>query len=119
MLLHRTNFPESIETRPWHLRANRLPELLEQLQLLLFAEHHLASGGTVELENEFGLLTPDLLLDLPSHPIEPSSNFLLISARKPEAPALRDLRLDRDRSLGPLPCRYASNHVLLVLHVTG
>src|ERR687897_1333496 len=119
MLLHRTNFPKSIETRPWHIRANRLPELLEQLQLLLFAEHHLASGGAVELEHEFGLLTPKLVLDLPGHPIEPSSNLLLVSAREPDARALGDLSLHGDRSVGHLYFGYASNDVLFVLHVAG
>jgi hypothetical protein len=57
-----------------------LPKLPEELELLLLTEHHLASGGTVELEHELGLLTPDLLLDELGHPIEPSSDFLLISA---------------------------------------
>jgi len=46
-----------------------LPKPPEELKLLLISEHHLASGGTLELEDEFGLLTPELLLDLGSHPI--------------------------------------------------
>jgi hypothetical protein len=79
VLLYRTNLPESIETRPWHVRANRLAKPLEQLQLLVLTEHHLPSGGTVELKDQFGFLTPDLLLDLSGHPIEPSSDFLLSS----------------------------------------
>ena len=80
MLLHWTDLTYGVETRPWHTRTNRLAKTLEELQFLLLTEHHLASGGTVELENEFGFLTPDLLLDLPSHPIEPIGDFLLISA---------------------------------------
>jgi len=80
VLLHRANLPESIETRPWQVRANGLAKPLEELQLLLFAEHHLASGGAVELEDEFGFVTLELLLDLSGHPIEPGSDFLLVSA---------------------------------------
>ncbi len=69
MLLYRTDLPPSVKTSPWHIRVKRLPKLPEELQLLLIAEHHLASGGTLELENEFGLVAFKLLLDLSCHPI--------------------------------------------------
>src|SRR5918998_2157666 len=117
VLLYRTNLPESIEARPWHLRANRLAKPLEQLELLLLAEHHLPSGGTVELENEVGLLTPELLLDLGGHPIEPCCEFLLVSAREPDARTILDFCLYGNRSVGHLHCRYASDDVLFVFHV--
>src|SRR5215207_6660661 len=65
VFLYRTNLPCSVKTRPWRIRTNRLPKLRQDLQFLLLAEHHLASGSTLELEDEFGSLTPKLLLDLP------------------------------------------------------
>jgi hypothetical protein len=64
MLLYRTDLPYGVKTHPWHVRPNRLAKPLEQLQLLLLPEHHVASGHTLKLKNEFGLLTPKLLLDL-------------------------------------------------------
>jgi hypothetical protein len=64
VLLYRTNLPYSVETCPWCFWANRLPKLLEKLQLLLLTEHRLASGHALKLENEFGVHTPKLLLDL-------------------------------------------------------
>src|SRR5215211_285850 len=117
MLLYRTNLPYSVETRPWHVRVNRLAKLPEELQLLLISEHHLASGGTLELEHEFGFLTPELLLDLCGHPIEPCGDLLLVSAREPDARALRDLRLYADGSVGHLHCGYAQGNVLFIFHV--
>ncbi len=80
VLLYRANLPYSVKTRPWHVRANGLAKPLEQLQLLLITEHHLASGGTLELKDEFGFLAPKLLLDLGGHPIEAGGDLLLISA---------------------------------------
>jgi hypothetical protein len=69
VLLYRTNLSYGVETRPWCFRANRLAKLLENLQLLLLTEHRLASGHALKLENEFGFLTPELVLYLSSHPI--------------------------------------------------
>jgi hypothetical protein len=80
VLLHRTNLPPSVKTRPWHVRVNRLAKLPEELQLLLLTEQHLPSGGTLKLKEEFRLVAIKLLLDLSGHPIEPSGEFLLISA---------------------------------------
>ena len=60
MLLYRTNLPYSVKARPRHIRSNRLAKPLEELQLLLLTEHHLASGHTLELEHEFGSGTPKL-----------------------------------------------------------
>src|SRR5919107_889613 len=117
VFLYRTNLPRTVITRPWHVRVNGSPKLPEELQFLLLAEHHLASGGTLELEDEFGFLTPELLLDLPSHSIEPCCEFLLISTREPDTRALRDLRLYDNGAVGHLHCRYTSNHVLLIFHV--
>src|SRR5215208_5935103 len=119
VLLYRTNLPCSVKTRPWRIRTNRLPKLLQDLQFLLLAEHHLASGAALELEDEFGSLTPKLLLDLPSHPIEACGDLLLVSTREPDARALRDFRLYGDRSVGHLHRGYASNDVLLFFHVAG
>src|SRR5215210_1050170 len=119
VLLYRTDLPPSVITRPWHVRVNGLPKLPEKLQLLLIAEHHLASGGTLELEDEFGFLTLKLVLDLSGHPIKPSGEFLLVSGREPDARALLDFSLYRDGFIGHPHCRYASNHVLLVFHVAG
>ena len=69
VLLYRANLPRTVITRPWHVRVNGSPKVPEQLQLLLITEHHLAPGGALELEDEFGFLTPKLLLDLRGHPI--------------------------------------------------
>ena len=79
MLLYRTNLPYGVKTHPWHLRPNRLAKPLEQLQLLLLAEHQLASGHTLKLKDEFGLLTPKLLLDLGGHPIEACGDLFLVA----------------------------------------
>jgi hypothetical protein len=46
MLLHWTDLPYGVETRPWHIRTNRLAKTLEELQLLLLTEHQFASGLT-------------------------------------------------------------------------
>src|SRR5919112_3261407 len=83
----------------------------------MLPEHHVASGHTLELKDEFGFLTPKLLLDLLGHPIEASGNSLLVSAREPDARALGDFRLYGDRSVCKAQLRYASNHVLLTFHV--
>ena len=80
MLFYRTNLPYGVETDPWHLWSNRLAKPLEELQLLLLAEHHLPSGHTLKLKDEFGLLTPKLLLDLLGHPIETGGDLLHVSA---------------------------------------
>src|SRR5215207_9492133 len=117
VLLYWTNLPCSVKTRPWRIRTNRLPKVLQDLQFLLLAEHHLASGGTLELEDEFGFGAPELLLDLGCHPIEACGDLLLISAREPDARALLDLRLYGDRFVCQAQLRYASNDVLLILHV--
>jgi hypothetical protein len=69
-LLYRTNLPYSVKTRPWHVRPNRLTKPLEDLQLLLLTEQKFASGQTLELKDEVGSLTPELILDLLGHPIE-------------------------------------------------
>src|ERR687891_270008 len=69
VFLYRTNLPRTVITRPWHVRVNGSPELPEELQLLLLTEHFLASGGTLELENEVGLFAFELLLYLSGHPI--------------------------------------------------
>ena len=78
MLLHRTNLPYSVKTCPWCIRTYRFTKPLEDLQLLLLTEHHLAPGGTLELKDEFGFLTSKLLLDLSSHAIEASADLLLV-----------------------------------------
>src|ERR687894_33750 len=108
VFLYRANLrPFSVKTRPWHIRVNRLPKPLEDLQLLLLTEHHLPSGRTLKLEHKLRLGTSELLLDLGGHPIKPSCDLLLISAREPNARALRDLRLYDYRSVGHPHCRYA------------
>src|SRR5829696_8844170 len=119
VFLYWTNLPCSVKSRPWRIWTDRLPKLLQDLQFFLLAEHHLASGGTLELEDEFGFGTPKLLLDLLGHPIEACGDLLLVSAREPDARALLDLRLYGDRSVGHFHRGYASNDVLLVLHVAG
>ena len=55
---HRTDLPVGVKTSPWYIRVNRLPELPENPQLLLLAEHRLASRGAVEMEHQFGLVAP-------------------------------------------------------------
>src|SRR5918998_6338194 len=119
MLLYWANLSYRVKTHPRCIRIQGLSKPLEDLQLLLLAEHHLASGGTLELKNEFRLGTLKLLLDLSGHPIEPGSEFFLISAREPYARPLLHLRLHGDRPVGHLHCRHASNNVLLVPHVAG
>ena len=79
VLLYRSNLSYGVETRPWCFRANRLAKLLEDLQLLLLTQHRIASGHALKLQNEFGFLTPRLLLDLSGHPIEPCGHLFLIS----------------------------------------
>src|SRR5918997_1668628 len=116
VLLYRTDLPYSVKTCPRRLRANSLAKPLEDLQLLLISEHRLASGQTLKLQDEFGFLTPKLLLDLGGHPIE-AGGLLLISTREPDTRALLDLRLYDNRPIGHLHCRYASNNVPLVFHV--
>ena len=69
MLLYRTNLPYSVKTHPWHVRANGLAKPLEELQLLLLTKHHLPSGHTLKLKDEFGLFAFEFLLDLSGHPI--------------------------------------------------
>src|SRR5215213_371625 len=78
-LLYRANLPRTVKPSPWHLRVNGSPKVPEELQLLLLSEHVLASGGTLKLKDEFGFLTPELLLDLLGHPIEPCCEFFLVS----------------------------------------
>src|SRR5918997_3503720 len=120
VLLYRTKLPPySVKTCPWCIRTNKLPKLPEELQLLLFAEHHLASGTTLELQDKFGFLSPKLLLDLSGHAIEPSGDLLLISAREPNARALLYLTLYGHRAVGQVQLRYASNYVLFVFDVAG
>ena len=119
VLLHRTNLSYGVETCPWCFRANRLAKLLENLQLLLLTKHRLASGHALKLEDEFGFLTPKLVLDLPSHAIEPSCHLFLISTSEPYARALRDLRLYDNGPVDHPHSRYASDYVLLILHVAG
>ena len=80
VLLYRANLPYGVETRPWHIRTNGLPKLLEKLQLLLLTKHRLASCQTLKLKDEFGLLTPKLMLYLFGHSLEPSGDLLLVSA---------------------------------------
>jgi hypothetical protein len=65
---YRTNLPVGVETYPRCIRANGLPKLSEKLSPLLITEHHLASGGTVELKHWFRLGIPKLVLDLLGHP---------------------------------------------------
>src|SRR5215211_3977119 len=103
VLRYRTNLPVSVETYPRCIRANGLPKIAKKLCPFLITEHHLASGRTVELKYKFRLGTLKLVLDLSGHPIEPSSEFLLISAREPNTRALSDLRLNGD---GPIVLIY-------------
>src|SRR5215204_2492777 len=119
VFLYRTDLPCSVKTRPWRIRTNRLPKLLQDLRFLLLSEHHLSSGGTLELKDEFGFLTPKLLLDLLGHSIEACSDLLLVSAREPDAGALLYLSLYDYGPVGHLHCGYASNDVLLISHVAG
>src|ERR671911_1152054 len=120
VLLYRAQLPPfSVKTRPWHIRVNRLAKPLEDLQLLLLTEHQFASGRTLKLEDKLRLGTSELLLDLGGHPIEPSGDLLLISAREPDTRALSDLRLYGHRAVGQIQLRYASNNVFLVFHVAG
>jgi hypothetical protein len=93
VLRHRTNLPYSVKTCPGCIRTYRFTKPLEDLQLLLLTEHHLPSGGTLELEHQIRLVTPELLLNLFGHPIEPCADLLLVSAREPDARAFWDLRL--------------------------
>jgi hypothetical protein len=76
VLFYRTDLPYSVKTRPWHVWANRLPKPLKELKLLLISKHQFASGQTLKLENQFGFLTPELILYLGGHPIEASGNLL-------------------------------------------
>ena len=80
VLLHRTNLPYSVKTCPGCIRTYRFTKPLEDLQLLLLTEHHLPSGGTLELEHKVGFLAPKLVLDLGGHPIESGGDLLLVSA---------------------------------------
>src|SRR5215204_3326812 len=118
VLFYRTDLSHSVKSRPWCIRIQGLPKPLEDLQLLLLTEHHLPSCATLELENEFGFLTPELILDLGGHPIEPIGGLLLVSAREPDARALLDLRLYGDGAVGHAHSGHASNHILLIFHVT-
>ena len=43
VLVHRADLPESVKTRPWYLRIDRLAQLSEEPHLLLIPEHQLAS----------------------------------------------------------------------------
>src|SRR5918993_3545365 len=119
VFLYRANLPRTVITRPWHVRVNGSPKLPEELQLLLIAEHHLASGGTLELEDEFGFLTLKLVLDLSGHPIKPSGEFLLVSGREPDARSFWHFSLYGNGAVGHPNCRRASTNVLLVFHVAG
>src|SRR5215203_2934344 len=119
VLLHRTNLPYGVKTRPWHVRTNGLPKPLEDLPFLLLTEQKFAPGQTLKLKDKFGLLTPKLLLDLLGHPLEPSGDLLLISAWEPYTRAFWDLRLYGYGAVGQPNSRYASNDVLLIFHVAG
>src|SRR5215207_994782 len=76
--------PPKCNNPPRARPRQQIAELPEEVQLLLIPEHHLASGGTLELEDEFGFLSPKLVLDLLGHPIKPSGEFLLVSGREPD-----------------------------------
>src|SRR5215208_1934746 len=117
VLLYRTNLPYSVKTCPWCLRTNILPKPLEDLQLLLLTEHRLASGQALELEDEFGSLAPELILDLVRHPVQACGYLLLISTLEPDARALLDLRLYDNGAVGHPHRRHASNNILLVFEV--
>src|SRR5215213_3461396 len=119
VLLHRADLPSTVITRPWHVRVNGSPKLPEVLQLLLLAEHHLASGGTLELKDEFGFLTLKLVLDLSGHPIKPSDEFLLVSSREPDTRSFWHFGLYGYGAVGHPNCRVASTNVLLIFHVAG
>ena len=93
VLLYWTDLPYGVKTCPRCFRANSLPKSLEELYLLLLTEHRLASRQTLKLKDDFRLGTPELLLDLSGHLIEPSGDLLLISAREPNARAFGDFRL--------------------------
>jgi hypothetical protein len=96
VLLYRTNLPYGVKPNPWHLRPNGLSKPLEELHLLLLTEQRFTSGKTLKLKDEFRFVIPKLLRDLPSHPIEPRDDLLLISTREPDARALLDLCLNDD-----------------------
>ena len=80
VLLYWTDLSYSVKTYPRCFRIQGLPKPLEVLQLLLIPEHQFASGHTLKLKDEFGLLTTELVLDLGSHPIEAGGDRLFISA---------------------------------------
>jgi hypothetical protein len=77
------------------------------------------SRGTVEMEYEFRLGIPKLLLDLSGHQIESGCDLLLISAREPDAGALLDFCCKGQRALGLIHGKYSSKNVVLVFHVAG
>jgi hypothetical protein len=96
VLLYRANLPYGVKPNPWHVRPNRLSKPLEELHLLLLTEQQFTSGKTLKLKDEFGFLIPELLRDLPSHPIEPRGDLLLISAREPDTRSLWDFCFNGD-----------------------
>jgi hypothetical protein len=96
VLLYRSNLPYGVKPNPWHLRPNGLSKPLEVLHLLLLTEQRFASGKTLKLKDEVGFLTPESLCDLPSHPIEPRGDLLLISAREPDTRSFWDFCLNGD-----------------------
>ena len=116
---YRTNLPVGVETYPRCIRSDGLPKLPKKLCPFLITEHHLASGGTVELKYQFRLGIPKLVLDLLGHPIESSSYFLLISAREPDTRALRDLLLNGDGAIVLVYARNALHDVLFIFDVFG
>ena len=96
VLLYRTNLPCGVKPSPWHIRPNGLSKPLEELHLLLLTEQRFTSGKTLKLKDEFRFVIPKLLRDLPSHPIQPRGDLLLISAREPDTRSFWDFCLNGD-----------------------
>ncbi len=107
VLLYRTDLACGVETRPWCIWIQGSVKVLEDLRFLLLAEDHLDSGGTLELEDEFGSLGPELLFDLPSHPAGPGSYgapvFTCVGSNRPWGQMRTNILEGVEASLGGDP----------------
>ena len=82
VLLYRTNLPYSVETCPWCRSGSTAWRNRSRSCSFSCSREHLVLPRVKhsELQDEFGFLSSELLLDLPSHPIEADSQLFLISA---------------------------------------
>ena len=118
VLLYRSNLSYGVKTHPWHVRDNGLSKPLEKLQLLLLTQHQFATGHTLKLENEFRFGAPSSCsLILAAIRSKPVVIFSLSRLENQRLVPLLDLRLYGDGAVGQAQLRYASNNVLLILHV--